>query len=148
MADLARNRKAYHDYHVLETIEAGVSLVGTEVKSCRQRNVSIGEGYARITDGEIFLYNVHISEYEHGNRNNHAPTRVRRLLLHKREISKLAAATQQKGLTLTPLRLYSKRGRIKVELGLCRGKKLYDKRDAMRQREVNRKLRAATRRRS
>jgi SsrA-binding protein len=132
MSDIARNRKAFHDYEVLETIEAGIALVGTEVKSCRASQVQLLDGYAVIRQGEIWLLNVHITPYSHGNRANHEPMRERRLLLHKREIAKLKLATDQRGQTLIPLAMYYKSGKVKVALGLCRGKRQADKRDSKR----------------
>jgi SsrA-binding protein len=130
---LAKNEKARHDYNVLETFEAGIQLVGTEVKSCRAGNVSLQESYARVEEGELWLKSAHIAEYEAGNRNNHDPKRSRRLLMHKREIRKLLQATDAKGLTIVPLSMYFKGPNIKVELGLCRGKAKQDKRETLKQ---------------
>lgn len=141
MADLATNRKAFHNYHVQDKLEAGIALVGTEVKSCRARNISMADAYARVEKGEVFLHNVHISPYEQANQFNHDPTRPRKLLLHRTEIRKLIAATREKGLTLVPLAFYMKRGRVKVALGICRGKTKGDKRDAIRKKESDRALR-------
>lgn len=135
---LARNRRAFHDYHVLETIEAGIELQGTEVKSLRNGRAQLQDGYVRVHDGEAWLLGVHISPYEQGNRSNHDPTRPRRLLLHRREIDYLRGKVQLQGLTLVPLRFYLKGNRIKVEIGLCRGKKLWDKRQAMAERDARR----------
>lgn len=129
---LAQNKKARHDYAVLDTLEAGIALTGTEVKSCRARNVSLAESYARLFGGELYLVGAHIAQYEGGNRNNHEPRRDRKLLMHKREIRKLVQQLEAKGLTLVPLRLYLKRQKIKVELGLCRGKNVHDKREALK----------------
>jgi SsrA-binding protein len=147
MADLATNRKAWHDYHVLETLEAGIALTGTEVKSCRARNLSLGEAYGRVEGGELFLYNMHISPYEEGNRENHDPRRRRKLLVHRVEIRKLAAASREKGLTLVPLSAYLKRGRVKIAVGICRGKTKGDKRQALKEKQADREIRQALRRR-
>lgn len=137
---LAENRKARHDYFIEETYEAGIELRGTEVKSLRLGRVSLRDGYGEIRDGEIFLVGVHISPYDHGNRFNVDPVRKRRLLLHKSEIRRLQGAVRERGYTLVPLSLYLKKGRVKVELALARGKKLYDKREAIAQRDVEREL--------
>ncbi len=144
---LATNRKAYHEYFILEKLEAGIALLGTEVKSAREARINLKESYAAVRDGEAFLINCHISPYSHGNRENHDPLRRRKLLLHIREIRKLIGKTQEKGLTLVPLRMYLKRGRIKVELGVARGKKLYDKRETERRKETERETRAAVKQR-
>ena len=140
---VASNRKAYHDYFIMEKFEAGVALLGTEVKSIREGRVNLKDSYAAIKDGEPFLLNCHISPYTHGNRQNHDPTRTRKLLLHRKEIRKLIGKTQEKGLTLVPLRVYLTRGRVKIELGVARGKKDYDKRETERRKEVDRETRAA-----
>jgi SsrA-binding protein len=137
---IAVNRQAYHDYFVERTIEAGISLVGTEVKSIRDGRVNLRGSYAIARNGELWLENAHIAVYEHGNRYNHDPMRNRKLLLHRREIEQLQAKVATKGLTLIPLKLYLKGGRVKVELGLCRGKKLYDKREAIAERDVKREI--------
>jgi SsrA-binding protein len=134
------NRQAYHDYFVERTIEAGISLVGTEIKSIREGKVNLRGAYAIVRNGELWLENAHIAVYEHGNRYNHDPMRNRKLLLHRREIEQLQAKVVTKGLTLIPLKLYLKGGRAKIELGLCRGKKLYDKREAIAEREVKREI--------
>jgi SsrA-binding protein len=134
------NRQAYHDYFVESTIEAGISLVGTEIKSIRDGKVNLRGAYALARNGELWLENAHIAVYEHGNRYNHEPLRNRKLLLHKREIEQLQAKVATKGLTLIPLKLYLKGGKAKLELGLCRGKKLYDKREAIAERDVKREL--------
>jgi SsrA-binding protein len=134
------NRQAYHDYFVERTIEAGISLVGTEIKSIREGKVNLRGAYAIARNGELWLENAHIAVYEHGNRYNHEPTRNRKLLLHRREIEQLQAKVAAKGLTLIPLKLYLKGGRAKIELGLCRGKKLYDKREAIAARDVKREM--------
>ena len=122
------NRKARHEYTIFQTIEAGIVLVGTEVKSLRQGKANLVDGYAKIENGEVWLVNAHISEYTQGNINNHDPRRERKLLLNKSEIRKLIGKTREKGLTLIPLRLYFKNGKVKVELALAKGKKVYDKR--------------------
>jgi SsrA-binding protein len=134
------NRQAYHDYIVERTVEAGISLVGTEIKSIREGKVNLRGSYAMVRNGEVWLENAHIAAYEHGNRYNHEPMRNRKLLLHKREINQLLSKVAAKGLTLIPLKLYLKGGRAKIELGLCRGKKLYDKRDAITERDVKRDI--------
>lgn len=134
------NRQAYHDYEVERTIEAGISLVGTEIKSIRDGKVNLRGSYAIARKGELWLENAHIAVYEHGNRYNHEPTRNRKLLLHRREINQLLTRVETKGLTLVPLKLYLKGGKAKIELGLCRGKKLYDKRDAITERDVKREI--------
>ena len=135
---IAANRKAYHDYFVDQKYEAGISLVGTEVKSLRAGQVNLKDSYCTIKDGEIFANGVHISPYEKGNIFNTDPRRVRKLLMHKREILKLFSLVSQKGYTLVPLSLYFKDSKVKVEIGLCRGKKLYDKRDAEAEKQANR----------
>ncbi len=134
------NRQAYHDYFVERTIEAGISLVGTEIKSIRDGKVNLRGSYAIARNGELWLENAHIAVYEHGNRYNHEPLRNRKLLLHRREIEQLQAKVAAKGLTLIPLKLYLKGGKAKIELGLCRGKKLYDKREAIAERDVKREM--------
>ncbi len=144
---VATNRQAYHDYFVDETLEAGIVLTGTEVKSIREGKVNLRGAYARIKDGEVWLENVHIAEYEQGTYMNHAPLRDRKLLLHHREISRLILRTQAKGETLVPLKLYFKDNHVKVELGLGRGKKLYDKREAIAERETQRELARVTKQR-
>lgn len=141
---VATNRKAFHDYFIEEKFEAGIVLQGTEVKSLREGRVNLQDSYASVREGEVFLHNCHISPYSHGNVMNHDPTRVRKLLLHKKEINKLMGKTQQKGLTLIPLRIYfSKRGHAKVELGLAKGKKLYDRRETIKAREAGREVERA-----
>jgi len=141
------NRQAYHDYFVERTIEAGISLVGTEIKSIRDGKVNLRGSYAIARNGEIWLENAHIAVYEHGNRYNHEPLRNRKLLLHRREIEQLQAKVATKGLTLIPLKLYLKGGKAKIELGLCRGKKLYDKREAIAERDVKREMERVIRKR-
>lgn len=134
------NRQAYHDYVVERTIEAGIALVGTEIKSIREGHVQLRGSYAIARQGEVWLENANIAAYEHGNRYNHEPMRARKLLLHRREINQLVAKVATKGLTLVPLKLYLKGGKAKIELGLCRGKKLYDKRQALVERDVRRDI--------
>jgi SsrA-binding protein len=135
------NRKAYHDYDIEESIEAGIALTGTEIKSIRAGRVNLRDAYARSERGELWLFNAHIAPYEAGNRYNHEPTRPRKLLLHRKEINWLAGRAAQKGLTLIPLRLYlNKRGLAKVELGVAKGKKLYDKRQSIARREAEREI--------
>ena len=140
---VATNKKAFHDYFILEKFEAGISLMGTEVKAIREGRLNLKDSYAMVRSGEVFLINCHISPYSHGNRENHEPTRPRKLLLHAREIRKLVGKTQEKGLTLVPLRVYLKRGKIKCELGVAKGKKLYDKRETERRKEADREATAA-----
>jgi len=138
---VATNRKARHDYEVLDTFEAGIVLQGTEVKSLRQGKANLKDSYATIKNGEVFLLNMHISPYEQGNVYNHDPTRTRKLLLHKSEINRLIGKVEEKGMTLIPLKLYFKRGKAKVELALARGKKLYDRRRDIAKRDAERELR-------
>src|SRR5579859_1426889 len=137
---IAVNRQAYHDYYVERTIEAGIALLGTEITSIRDGKVNLRGAYALARNGELWLENTHIAVYEHGNRYNHEPMRNRKLLLHRREIAQLLAKVDTKGLTLIPLKLYLKGGKAKIELGLCRGKKLYDKRDAIAERDAKREI--------
>lgn len=140
----ATNRKAFHDYAIEEKLEAGIALKGTEVKSLRDGKANLRESYATVEHEEVILHNCHISPYSHGNIMNHAPLRPRKLLLHRKEISKLIGKTQQKGLTLVPLRIYfSPRGVAKVEIALARGKKQYDRRETIKQREAGRELERA-----
>jgi len=143
---IASNRKARFDYHVDDDVEAGLVLTGTEVKSLRDGKVQLVDGYAAIERGEAFLHGMHISEYANGTYANHEPRRVRKLLLHKSEIQRLARKTAEKGYTLIPLELYFKRGRAKVRLGLCRGKRSYDKRASIKERDEKRELRQRGRR--
>ncbi|MFO0705822.1 MAG: SsrA-binding protein SmpB [Nitrospira sp.] len=141
---IATNRKAYHDYFIEEKFEAGIVLQGTEVKSLRDGRVNLQDSYASVREGEVFLHHCHISPYSHGNIMNHDPMRVRKLLLHKKEIDKVMGKTQLKGLTLIPLRIYfSKRGHAKVELGLAKGKKLHDRRETIKAREAGREVERA-----
>ena len=140
MEIVSTNKKARFNYEIIEKIEAGISLKGTEVKSVRNKNVSIGESYAQIKGDEVFLHNLHISPYEQGNRENHDPIRVRKLLLHKQEIKKLVSKIQLKGLSLVPLSIYLRKGKIKIELAVGRGKRLVDKRESMKKRAVDREI--------
>jgi SsrA-binding protein len=137
---IVSNRKARHEYEVLETWEAGMVLQGTEVKALRQGRANLQDSFARIDGGELWLYNLHISPYEHGNRFNHDPLRPRKLLLHTRELRKLLGQVEQKGLTLVPLDLHFRRGVAKVTLALARGKKLHDKRDDLKRRDAEREM--------
>lgn len=132
------NRKARHEYAILQTYEAGIVLVGTEVKALRQGKANLVDSYANLKDGEVWLYGAHISVYEQGNINNHEPTRTRKLLLNKSEIKKLIGKVKEKGLTLIPLRLYFRNGKVKVELALAKGKKVYDKRESIAKRDIQR----------
>lgn len=138
---IAKNRKAFHEYHILDTWEAGLVLQGTEVKSLRAGRCNLGDGYAEIRDAEAWLVKVHIGPYEQGNRENHEPFRRRKLLLTRRELRKIRPRLEEKGLTLVPLRLYFKHGLAKVEIGLARGKKLHDKRDAKAKRDADMRIR-------
>jgi len=138
---VATNRKARHDYHLYDTYEAGLVLTGTEVKSVRAGRVNLRESYVAIRSGEAWLMHAHISPYAAGSHENQDPLRDRKLLLHRREIDRLQSAVQEKGLTIVPLRMYLKDNRAKVEIALARGKKLYDKRDAIEQREAERRIR-------
>ena len=142
-ANIAENRKAHHDYHLLETFEAGVVLLGTEVKAIREGRVNLRDSYARVDDGEVYLYNVNISPYSHRGYAEHEPLRRRKLLLHRDEIRKLIGKTVERGMTLVPVRMYFKNGRVKVAVSLARGKKEYDKRETIKQRETDRETRAA-----
>ncbi|MEW6086730.1 MAG: SsrA-binding protein SmpB [bacterium] len=140
---VCRNRKAKYNYFLLEAVEAGIVLKGTEVKSLRQGKGSLEDGFARLEKDEVYLYNCHISPYEYGNRYNEDPKRVRKLLLHRAEIERLRGKTEQRGLTLIPVMLYFKNGKIKVELALARGKKNFDKRDDIKKREADREMERA-----
>jgi SsrA-binding protein len=144
---IARNRRARYDYRIEDTYEAGLVLTGTEVKSLRAGRASLADGFGQISDGEVWLHNVHIPEYTQGTWTNHEPRRIRKLLLHRREIDKLSAATAEQGLTLVPLSLYFKDGKAKVELGLGRGKRTYDKRHDLASRDAAREVDRALRRR-
>lgn len=140
---LSDNRYAGHNYHLFDRYEAGLALTGTEVKAAKNGKVQLKDSYAEVTGDEAWLVNAHISEYSHGNRENHEPTRRRKLLLHREEIDKLLGKTREKGLTLVPTKLYLKRGRIKCEIAVGKGKKLHDKRETERKREMEAEARAA-----
>lgn len=144
---LAQNRKAFHDFFIEETFEAGIVLTGTEIKSIRRGKANLRDAYARIEGREVFLHNLHISPYEQGNRFNHDPLRTRKLLLHRAEISKLIGASREKGYTLVPTKMYLRNGFCKVELGLAKGKKQHDKREAMKKRDADREIAKALRER-
>lgn len=144
---IARNRRARHDYSIEDTFEAGVALTGTEVKSLRAGRASLTDGFAQVSDGEVWLHNVHIPEYTQGTWTNHTPRRIRKLLLHRKEIDKISAEIAEQGLTLVPLSMYFKDGKVKVELGLARGKRTYDKRHDLARRDAAREVERALRRR-
>ncbi len=137
---IARNKKAYHDYFVLDTYEAGIELYGTEIKSIRNGRVNLKDSFCSVDDGEMFAIGMHVSPYEQGNIFNRDPMRKKRLLLHKREIMKLFGQSQQQGLSIVPLQLYLKNGRAKLEIGLCKGKKLHDKREVAAKRDARRMI--------
>ena len=139
--DIINNRHAYHEYHILDTYEAGIVLQGTEVKSIMSARIQLKDCYVGVRDGELWLFNAHISPYSHGNKQNHEPLRTRKLLLHRREIEKLERETVVKGMTLVATRIYWKNGRIKFEIGVAKGKKLYDKRDAVKERTIEKETR-------
>jgi SsrA-binding protein len=142
-SNIAENRKAFHDFHLLESFEAGIALLGTEVKAIREGRVNLRDSFARVEDGELYLYNVNISPYSHRGYADHEPLRRRKLLLHKNEILKLIGKTVEKGMTLVPVRMYFKNGRVKVAVSLAKGKKEYDKRETIKKRETDRDTRAA-----
>lgn len=146
--DILNNRQAFHEYHILDKYEAGVELRGTEVKSMMEGRIQLKDSYVAVRDGEAWLFNAHISPYSHGNRQNHDPLRTRKLLLHKREIEKLADETTVKGMTLVVTRIYWKNGRIKFEIGVAKGKKLYDKRETEMRRTIDRETQAEIKERS
>ena len=139
-ATLAENRKARHDYAVLDTVECGIALSGTEVKSCRNGSVSLAGSYGAVLGGELWLVGADIAAYSFGNRFNHDPKAQRKLLVHAKEIEALRIKTEAKGLTLVPLKMYLKRGRVKLELGVCRGKKAHDKREALKNKAIRREM--------
>lgn len=143
---VATNKKAYHDYFVDEVFEAGLVLTGTEVKSLRDGKANLRDSFCRIKDGEVFVDNLHISPYEHGNRENPDPTRRRKLLLHRTEIDKLRRRVEEKGFSLVPTKIYFKGGRAKLEIGLARGKKLHDKRETLKRKEADREMAKALKR--
>ena len=138
--DLVTNRKARHDFHIIESFEAGIVLQGTEVKSCRARQISLQEGCIAVQKGEVWLQYVNIAPYEQGNQFNHTPVRNRKLLLHKKEITRMTKQVEQKGMTLIPLSIYLKKGKVKVQVGLCKGKDRADKRESIKKREENIKI--------
>ena len=140
--DIVNNRHAFHEYHILDKYEAGVVLRGTEVKSLMSGLIQLKESYVSVKDGEVWLFNAHISQYSHGNINNHEPLRTRKLLLHRKEIEKLVKETTIKGMTLVVTRIYWKSGRIKFEIGVAKGKKLYDKREDLKSRTIEKETRA------
>lgn len=144
MKIVSQNRKAYHDYHIEDTLEAGIALLGTEVKSLREGRANLKDGYVIIKGGEAYLLNCHISPYSHGNITNHEPLRTRRLLLHRKEIDRLRGKIEAKGYTLIPLKLYFKDSFAKVEIGLARGKKIFEKRDTIKEKEARREIEKAT----
>ncbi len=144
---VARNRRARHDYHIEDVVEGGLVLTGTEVKSLRAGRASLTDGFAEISDGEVWLHGVHIPQYTQGTWTNHEPRRIRKVLLHRREIDRLASQTAERGLTIVPLSLYFKDGRAKVELALARGKRTYDKRQDLARKDAAREVERAFRRR-
>jgi len=139
---LATNRSAFHEYHIFDKYEAGLALTGTEVKSTMAGRIQLKDSYVGVRDGEAWLFNAHISPYSHGNRENHDPLRTRKLLLHKREISRLDEGSARQGMTLVPTRVYLKNGRVKIEVAVARGKKMYDKRETEMRRTIERETRA------
>ena len=141
--NIAENRKAFHDYHIVETFETGIVLVGTEVKSIREGSANLRDSFARVEGGEVWVYNVHINPYSHRGYANHEPTRKRKLLLHRQEIRKLIGKTVEKGMTLVPTRLYFKNGHVKVSLALAKGKQAHDKRQDIKARSADRDMRRA-----
>jgi SsrA-binding protein len=145
--NIAENRKAFHDFHLLESFEAGIVLLGTEVKAIREGRVNLRDSFARVEAGEVYLYNVHISPYSHRGYADHEPLRRRKLLLHRDEIRKLIGKTVEKGMTLVPVRMYFKNGRVKVAVNLAKGKKDYDKRETIKRRETDRETRTAVKER-
>ena len=140
---ISENRKAFHDYHLLESFEAGIVLLGTEVKAIREGRVNLRDSFARLEDGEVFLYNVNISPYSHRGYADHEPLRRRKLLLHRNEIRKLIGKTVEKGMTLVPVRMYFKNGKVMIAVSLAKGKKDYDKRETIKKRDTDRETRAA-----
>ena len=141
--NIAENRKAFHDYHIVETFEAGVALVGTEVKAIREGSANLRDSFARVEDGEIWVYNIHINAYSHRGYADHEPTRRRKLLLHRQEIRKLIGKTVEKGMTLVPTRMYFRNGHVKLAIALAKGKHAHDKRETIKRRETDRETRAA-----
>ena len=143
---ISQNRKARHEYEVIDTLECGIVLVGSEVKSLRKGTMSLDEAYGRVKEGEVWLINCEISEYVQANQFNHEPKRPRKLLMHRRELKKFASKAYEQGLTLVPLKMYFKEGRAKVLMGICKGRKLYDKREVMKKNDVKRDIARAMRR--
>jgi SsrA-binding protein len=141
MRDLATNKKAFFDYEIIESFEAGIVLLGTEVKSVKEGKINLKDSYVKIMNGEVFLINCHISEYKYGNITNHDPTRSRKLLLKKTQIGKLAGKTKEKGFALIPLKVYKKNNLIKIEIALAKGKKNYDKRETLKRKDIDREIR-------
>lgn len=137
---ICQNKKAFHNYFIEETVQAGISLLGSEVKSLREGRVNLGDSYGNVKRGEVFMVDAHISPYPQANRLNHDPLRTRKLLLHKREIKRLIGKVEQKGYTLIPLKLYFLNGKVKVDLGLAKGKRLYDKREALKKKTMEREM--------
>jgi SsrA-binding protein len=144
---IADNRKAHHDYHLLDTFEAGIALLGTEVKSIREGGANLRDSFARIERDEVWIHNVHISPYRNRGYSDHNPTRPRKLLLHRHEIKKLIGKTTERGMTIVPVRMYLKNGRVKVAISLAKGKKAHDKRETIKRRETDRETRAAVKER-
>ena len=145
--NIAENRKAFHDYHIIESFEAGVVLVGTEVKAIREGSANLRDSFARVEEGQVWVYNIHINPYSHRGYADHEPTRRRKLLLHRTEIRKLIGKTVEKGMTLVPTRLYFKNGHVKLSLALAKGKQAHDKRETVKRREADRETRAAVKER-
>ena len=145
--NIAENRKAFHDYHIIESFEAGVVLVGTEVKAIREGSANLRDSFARVEEGQVWVYNIHINPYSHRGYADHEPTRRRKLLLHRTEIRKLIGKTVEKGMTLVPVRMYLKNGRVKIAISLAKGKKAHDKRETIKRRETERETRAAVKER-
>ena len=145
--NIAENRKAFHDYHIVETFEAGVALVGTEVKAIREGSANLRDSFARVEEGEIWVYNIHINAYSHRGYSDHEPTRRRKLLLHRQEIRKLIGKTVEKGMTLVPIRMYFRNGHVKVAIALAKGKHAHDKRETIKRRETDRETRASVKER-
>jgi len=145
--NIAENRKAFHDYHIIESFEAGVVLVGTEVKAIREGSANLRDSFARVEEGQVWVYNIHINPYSHRGYSDHEPTRRRKLLLHRTEIKKLIGKTVEKGMTLVPTRLYFKNGHVKLSLALAKGKQAHDKRETVKRREADRETRAAVKER-
>ena len=142
-AEIVKNRKAFHDYEILDSFEAGIVLTGTEIKSIRATGASLQEAYIQVLRGELYLIGAHIAPYSHGSIYNHQERRDRKLLMHRREITKLKESSQEKGLALIPLSLYFKKGKVKMSVALCKGKKLFDKRESMKERDEKRRMDAA-----